>query len=395
MKHGLSCLVLASTRFIGTTYQNEKGGNVMELLSIIRGLRKATARIAAVLLLVLSSFSSDVFADDNDRRGIPFSVMTQNLYMGTEFRELLTATTFPEFVQAVATTYDNVLATKPDTRMTAIARDIATLKPDLVGLQEASILRTGTIFAPPAENVVSDMLQTLLSKLAELGQRYTVVALLPGLDAEAPSALGVNVRFTVQDAILARTDSLAQDLKLSNPQGQIFANQLIFPSVIGPVSNAAGWASVDVQVRGRNFRFVTTHLAIHPNFDPTVPLAQAQELIVNAGNTALPVVFVGDFNSVANDAANPTHATYQSFINAGFVETWPEKHPVDPGFTCCQAPDVRNRQSLLSARIDLVFVRGGIEVANAHVVGTRQADRIPSGLWPSDHAGVLARLRLP
>jgi endonuclease/exonuclease/phosphatase family metal-dependent hydrolase len=239
------------------------------------------------------------------------------------------------------------------------------------------------------------MLQILLSELTNLGQRYTAVAILPGLDAEAPSTLGFEVRFTVQDVILARTDRPANELTLSNVQAQNYLTQLTFPTVIGPITNPAGWASVDVQIRGRKFRFVTTHLAIAPNFDPTVPLAQAQELIATAGNTELPVVFVGDFNSLANDATNPTFETYQSFIDAGFVDTWLETHPVDPGFTCCQAPDVSNFNSLLSVRIDLVFIRGGIGVVNERLVGDKQADRTPSGLWPSDHAGVLARLRFP
>jgi endonuclease/exonuclease/phosphatase family metal-dependent hydrolase len=165
--------------------------------------------------------------------------------------------------------------------------------------------------------------------------------------------------------------------------------------VIGPLTIPDGWASVDVQGRGWKFRFVTTHLAFSPDLDPTVALAQAQELRDTAGNTDLPVVFVGDFNSTASDAANPTFETYQSFIDAGFVDVWPETHPVDPGFTCCQAPDVSNAKSALSDRIDLIFVRGSIDIVNSRLVGDRQADRTPSGFWPSDHAGVIARLRFP
>ena len=138
---------------------------------------------------------------------------------------------------------------------------------------------------------------------------------------------------------------------------------------------------------------MTTHLALAPNFDPTVPLAQAEELRDTAGDTDLPVVFVGDFNSLASDSTNPTFETYQSFIDAGFVDTWRQTHPVDPGFTCCQSPDVSNAESSLSVRIDLIFVRGNIDIVNARLVGDKQADRTPSGLWPSDHAGVTATLQ--
>ncbi|MEO7403230.1 MAG: endonuclease/exonuclease/phosphatase family protein, partial [Burkholderiales bacterium] len=125
----------------------------------------------------------------------------------------------------------------------------------------------------------------------------------------------------------------------------------------------------------------------------TIPLAQARELMVTAGNTHWPVVLVGDFNSTANDATNPTFATYRSFIDAGFVDTWLETQPVNPGFTCCQAPDLLNPDSSLNFRIDLVFVRVGIDVVNASVIGDKQVDRTPSGLWPSDHAGVTAKLK--
>ena len=52
----------------------------------------------------------------------------------------------------------------------------------------------------------SDLLQSLLDELAGLGQPYRAVAIVPGLDAQAPSALGFDVRITNQDAILVRAD---------------------------------------------------------------------------------------------------------------------------------------------------------------------------------------------
>jgi hypothetical protein len=63
------------------------------------------------------------------------------------------------------------------------------------------------------------------------------------------------------------------------------------------------------------------------------------------------------------------------------------------GFTCCQKSNLRNDVSNLSRRIDYVFVRNDMEVQKAQRVGHRQIDRTPSGLWPSDHAGVVARVR--
>ena len=367
----------------------------MKLASIILRSRQAPTWSVVIVLLASFSFGSAVLADDDDQSEATVRVMTQNLFMGTDFPELVAARTPEEFFQAVTTTYNNVLATKPAERMAAIAREIARLQPDLVGLQEAAILRTGPLSAqstPGATNVVFDMLHILLRELDQRGQHYVAVAILSGLDAEAPSTLGFNVRFTVQDVILARTDRRADALRLSNVHTQLYQKQLTVQTAVGPSTNPAGWASVDVQGRGWQFRFVTTHLALAPDFDPTVPLAQAKELRETAGNTDLPLVCVGDFNSIASDRKNPTFKTYKSFIDAGFVDTWRQTHDDDPGFTCCQSPDVRNAKSSLSVRIDLILFQGNIDIVNADLVGDQQADRTPSGLWPSDHAGVTATL---
>jgi len=42
-----------------------------------------------------------------------------------------------------------------------------------------------------------------------------------------------------------------------------------------------------------------------------------------------------------------------------------------------------------------VFLRGPFTPVAADVVGEESADRTPGGLWPSDHAGVVATLASP
>jgi hypothetical protein len=79
-------------------------------------------------------------------------------------------------------------------------------------------------------------------------------------------------------------------------------------------------------------------------------------------------------------------------INAGFSDAWTDANPSAPGFTCCQDPNLLNQTSKLSQRIDLVMLRGAIDVEEIHLVGDGPADRTPSGLWPSDHAGLAAEL---
>src|SRR6266700_3559264 len=70
------------------------------------------------------------------------SVMTQNLYQGTEFANTLAATTQTQFVLGVAADCNNVIATNFPERADAPAAEIAQSGPALVGLQETAIYKT-------------------------------------------------------------------------------------------------------------------------------------------------------------------------------------------------------------------------------------------------------------
>ena len=49
---------------------------------------------------------------------------------------------------------------------------------------------------------------------------------------------------------------------------------------------------------------------------------------------------------------------------------------------------------LMAATSSIHFFPDG-PLADVHVVEDKPNDRTPSGLWPSDHAGVFATVRLP
>ena len=148
---------------------------------------------------------------------------------------------------------------------------------------------------------------------------------------------------------------------------------------------------MDVKIRGKSFRLISTHLDNGcPMPDPfAVQEAQAAELLSGPAATKLPVVLVGDFNSPGDGSG----ATYNSIIAAGFDDA-----AVEAGIgslaTCCQAADLLNSGSTLTQRIDFVLFRGAFSVHGAVTIGDSQADRTPSGLWPSDHAGLAATLEL-
>ena len=81
--------------------------------------------------------------------------------------------------------------------------------------------------------------------------------------------------------------------------------------------------------------------------------------------------------------------------HANFYDAWTWTHGNAPGYTGTQSDSLDNRNSTLSARIDAVFFRGKRTGATgADTVGDTTADKTPSGLWPSDHAGVTSTISL-
>jgi endonuclease/exonuclease/phosphatase family metal-dependent hydrolase len=343
--------------------------------------------VVIIFLALAALIPGSLLANAADDGGV--RLVTQNMYVGSSFAALVAAQTPEQLGVAVATFYTNIQASKPAERAAAMAREIAQYRPDLIALQEAAILRTGN--GGPATTVRSDLLQSLLDELARLGQRYRAVAIVPGLDAQAPSALGFDVRVSIQDAILVRAEP-SDAIEVSNLQIEQFGIKLTVPTLLGPFRDTRGWAAVDVNIRGQRFRFVTTHLESNV---PPIRVAQARELLLTAANTTLPVVMVGDFNIAVDTSFDPSFPAYQAMINAGFTDAWRSKRALDPGFTCCQAENLLNPTSLLNRRIDLVLFRGAFGVSDISLIGNQPADRTGSGLWPSDHAGVAATLRLP
>jgi endonuclease/exonuclease/phosphatase family metal-dependent hydrolase len=295
----------------------------------------------------------------------------------------------PALLAAVGAGWAQVQANDFPARAQALADEIATAKPDLVGLQEAMLFRTDT---PPdgpgtnAETVAYDFVSLLRAALARRGLDYSAVSVFTGTDAELPAGLPptLDVRLTDHVVVLARVDEKTADLKLSNPESGPYPTALTVPTVAGPVTLPRGWASVDVKIRGKSFRFVTTHLE---SFSAAVRNLQASELLAGPVDTSLPVVLVGDMNS----GPGTDLGADSILLGGGFSDAWND----GPGLTCCHAVDLHNPDPTLTKRIDLVLTKGGFEAVSADVVGEEPSDRTPSGLWPSDHAGVVATLRLP
>ena len=90
----------------------------------------------------------------------------------------------------------------------------------------------------------------------------------------------------------------------------------------------------------------------------------------------------------------PRDPAYAEFIAAGYQDVWQEIFPSLPGLTCCQNESDNNPVSELYQRIDLVLTRREIKAQWIELFGSNPTDRLPDELWPSDHAGVAARLNV-
>ncbi|MBA3734580.1 MAG: endonuclease/exonuclease/phosphatase family protein [Actinobacteria bacterium] len=342
---------------------------------------KGVAVLVVLLALVAAS------AGEAKRQPVTLRVMTRNLYLGANLDTILQAKSFHEAFTAVEADWAQVQANDFRTRARAIAREISQTHPDFVGFQELSLYRTQT----PADLTVTQATTLALDYAAELRKalaarklRYRFLGIGNGTDAELPSGdpPQMDIRLTIRDGLLVRVD---KKIKIGRVRTGLYATTT--PLFAGLVTAKRGWVLADATVGGRTFRVITTHLE---SFNDTSQIAQGQELAQGPAATSLPTILLGDLNSRADGTGTPTHA---NLLDAGFKDAWPEAHPGDIGLTCCHGDDLRELGGPFYSRIDYVLLKNGFRALGAGIVGEAPGDRL-GGLWPSDHAGVWARVRL-
>ena len=322
------------------------------------------------------------------------TVMTYNVNEGTDFLQVVGATTELQFLVGVGQILTQVEGTNPPERMQAVAREILDVQPELISLQEVDQWYSGT-FDPVAGTCGTmtlqyDMLQELLSALAAQGGHYEVAVQVtqnafpptPGL---IPPSTYVCVALNDYNVILARTGLPSWVFHWNNPQSGQFENELVLPTPLGPVPYPRAWASVDAQFFGHSFLFINTHLE---SFDANVRELQGAELRAGPANTSLPLIIAMDSNAQASP--QPQDPTYVDFMSAGYNDVWSRLFPKRAGLTCCQAEADNNPVSELYQRIDLVLTRGRVSPWGAVLIGNNPRSRLPDGLWPSDHAALAA-----
>ena len=347
-----------------------------------------TTLLAILAAAAVAADTAEAAAGDNVK------VMTRNLYLGADLTPLILAPTREEFRERATATWRQVRRTNFPARSRLLAREIDRTNPDLIGLQEVALWRRGDSdggdgSANHAREVVYNFLTLLNRKLKQRGENYLILQVQQEADLEGPTDRGFDVRLTMRDVILMKRGT---DLRSVGNRGRNFRQNLVIPTVFGPVESTRGWTAAEFKLDGEKFRFVNTHLEA---FNAAVRTAQAEELTRRRGalRTQLPTILVGDLNS--DPKGTPENAAaYRTIKERGFRDAWLRTHPDHPGLTCCFSAEVDDRRRDFDSRIDHVLFRGALSAKGARRVGIDPDNRTASGLWPSDHAGQVARLRL-
>jgi endonuclease/exonuclease/phosphatase family metal-dependent hydrolase len=354
-------------------------------------------------------------------KGKEVNVMTRNLYLGADLTPAISASGLTAFTEATGQILREVTANSFPTRAKGLAQEIRKKKPDLVGLQEVALWRTGPpsleVFLnsgakPTASTVRYDYLAELLTQLnkgkgGKGKPQYRLAVSQDEFDFEAPANENgvpgdgpngaipnaeVNGRLTMRDVILVRVGA---GVTFKNPKAAHFANLLTVTVSGVNLSVTRGWVAINAKVRGSHtFRFVNTHLEAFdpPTQVPSIRALQAGELVAPGGpaTTGLPVILVGDLNSDDDTVEPGDQQAYRTLLAAGLRE-----RSTNNPLSCCL------KSSLLAVgaggsvadfnhQVDHVMTRDPKEIKlKASSVTGRQP---VNGFWDSDHAGLFSSL---
>jgi len=393
-------------------------------------------KVLLTLVGTLLAFSCLSAQAGNDKADI--KVMTQNQYLGADLGPIISAITEQEYAVAVASVLQSIAANNFQERALSLAESIADRQPHLVALQEVYAFECfdlGYGTCAEFQGAFNDHLALTMSALDGYGADYYVAADIQNLTIPTPfmESLGLPglpvylhgidgpamfVRVIDRDVILARgdvaTNPVAMVCARPEPDGSgcNYANFATVTSLAGPINVERGFVAVDAWVKEAEYRFVNTHLEQHfPSDDPLSPglqAAQATELSFTLATNPSPnpdsrLILAGDINSSqAHAPIGPFEPPYQQFASgltifgvqafAPMADTWLLRRGKPKGFTCCEAADLLNASSEQYERIDVVFALPAPIKVKANVMDNESTDKTASGLWPSDHASVIAEL---
>jgi endonuclease/exonuclease/phosphatase family metal-dependent hydrolase len=301
-------------------------------------------------------------------------VGTYNIYLGADLSLILGPRSPEELVANRLEVQRQLAATAFPQRAPAIAGLLVRERLDLVGLQEVCTWHL-------EGELVWDFGAELLAALETLGEPYDVLcseAAFGGTGEVAGPDGPAQMRLRGSNVILARRSA---HLEVESTRSGMFGSTLRMPADTAMVAIARGWCAARLRYDEAEFSFVNTHTEA---YGADWRDRQRDELLEALPPDSEPVIVVGDFNATPDQVGMPP-----SYVDAWTASGHASDDPA--GATCCQAADLRNEASTLTARIDYVWARG-FDVRSSARFGGEDADRTDGGLWPSDHAGVAVEL---
>src|SRR5215207_6659837 len=386
----------------------------------LKHVRIHTKLMIALVALVTLAIPAAADAATKGKGGPKVTVMTRNLFLGADLAPAIEAASIPAAIDGAGTVWNELQSTKLPERAAPLAREIKRSKADLVGLEEVALWRKQVPSdggapplspipgAQPASAVEFDFLALRRAELKKIGANYRVVVVQDEFGGELPAdadhsdatgtgplaAFGADfdASLTMRDVILARKGT---KVRLGRTSKGHFETR--YEANVGGITIPVdrGWASVEARIRGRSalarnhrFRFIDTHLEAFG--DPAIREAQAKELIAGPLDTGKQVILVGDINSgIArhNEPERPgDDLAFKALAGFGM-------HDNGAVQTCCY-DSLLDATAVFDHTVDHVLSKPRLKTRRAYVTGDDAGERTPSGLWPSDHGGVVSRLRL-
>jgi endonuclease/exonuclease/phosphatase family metal-dependent hydrolase len=360
-----------------------------------------------------------------------FTVMSRNIYLGADVGVALDL--IPDMPAAAQFMWDQVKKNDFSKRSIALAAEIQTYKPDVIGLQEATIwyCKKNAWSKKVAVFNFTDQLLEALGGDYVLASKDGKTAFNPGysinpipfltmvkdptrfqkLFGQDKAACG----FQIGDALAIKKELSAQVINVGNTEYE--ASYSIVPTLM-TIYRGYTWA--DIAIEDIPVRFISTHLeSIWDENKVPNSAKQAAQLIEDVRETNMPLVVIGDFNSdprdprpanAANPGLQPTASeecpagsskcnAYRLMKDADFNDAGPDAS--DPttytwGMNALlTGPDpdrLKSAQGMgneygFTDRLDYIFTKNGVDVSTSQIIGYKAP-------YATDHAGVFAEFTI-
>ena len=360
----------------------------------------------AVVGLLAALVAAPVPAQAAD--GGDLTVMTQNLYLGADLFPAVEAAgvSTEAFLAAAAKVYQQAMLSDFPTRAAALAKTVKKQKPDVIGLQEVTTWLAARQDKSGPALQSQDFLAILTKALKKEGLKYKVMGIsenasigpFPYVDAASacgapggvlPTTWPCSITMKDRDVLLVNTKTKGLSFDKKSVKSGLYTDQQTFKVSIQTISFSRGYVYADMTYKGAKFRMANTHLEVGGISEP-IQNAQAKQFVKKVKKNAKTVIATGDFNTDAYGNYSPKS---YSILTKYFTDSWNVKKD-GQGLSCCQNAELSNPASENDTRIDFVFTRGKVTAKSSKNTNITPWRPTPVPLWESDHAGVVAKLKV-